>query len=358
MYYDICFSEINIDVSNYSNIYSFLLDISNNRDTMTWLLDMSTNQFFSALYDNSNINTPTRNFQTRYLFIPINDRENFYTNSTGNNLSSLSNELNNISNEIPFNGWSQNRINNYVNENDNLNVIYRNLFEQSFQAKNKYKKIAPDQVINDLKKIKFKSNDEYFKNTSCPIYYTDFEDGEEITILPCNHCFNNIAIKKWLSEESNECPVCRYEFSYNEIKIDTKNNDNNSSQNLDEQRNLNSQINLETNIQTNLNYNLQQMINRIYSTNHNSNIRSNLFDYINYNEDNSEEEINGDDVNGEDVNEEDISRNLETTIENSARNIYLSRLRSNFYRQIQNVYQEEIYNRDLEEAISRSLQEQ
>ena len=31
--------------------------------------------------------------------------------------------------------------------------------------------------------------------------------------LPCTHTFNNEAILNWLTEESCECPVCRYKLS-------------------------------------------------------------------------------------------------------------------------------------------------
>ena len=53
----------------------------------------------------------------------------------------------------------------------------------------------------------------------------EFNDNDDVIELPCNHLFTPESIKKWLSEESNECPVCRYSFKSKEIK-----NENSPSQ--------------------------------------------------------------------------------------------------------------------------------
>ena len=60
-------------------------------------------------------------------------------------------------------------------------------------------------------------------NDTCPILQTEFEDNEEITQLPCNHCFNTEAILHWLKKEKAECPICRVELDYNEEKIEQEN---------------------------------------------------------------------------------------------------------------------------------------
>lgn len=380
MYYDTSFADIiiNFDNSN-NNLASLLLDNSNNRNLyssiidnsnnnlISRLFDISSNNLFSQLYDNSYVYS--ENSPIRYLYIPMNNRENFFYDNNRNNFLNISNELNSVSNNIRrnniyFNRLSQSRIYNEFNDQNNLNRSYRNLIEESFQEKNKYKKIATEFVINSLEKIIFKTNNQSFKNTSCPIYYIDFEDNEEITILPCKHCFNNFAIKKWLSEESNECPVCRYELSYNEVKIDNKNLNQNSSninENTETNNTLdepilesNNEVILENNHQQNLYNSLQQMINRIYANNYNSNIRNNLSDYVIESDNNNLEEQEDDDMN--DINLP--SNNIYAANRINATNTYITRLRSNFYTQLQSAYNDELYNRDLEEAISRSLEEQ
>lgn len=46
--------------------------------------------------------------------------------------------------------------------------------------------------------------------TMCSICIDDFEDGEEILVLPkCGHGFHTMCIKPWLTERSASCPLCK-----------------------------------------------------------------------------------------------------------------------------------------------------
>ena len=59
-------------------------------------------------------------------------------------------------------------------------------------------------------------------------FLEDFKEGEQVYKLPCGHIFSD-SIFTWLKEESNKCPVCRYELSSKEVKnedyiIDISNN--------------------------------------------------------------------------------------------------------------------------------------
>lgn len=54
-------------------------------------------------------------------------------------------------------------------------------------------------------------------NTVCGIWQEDFEEGEPIKILPCNHAFKIDAIEKWLTTEKAECPICRFSLSSKEV---------------------------------------------------------------------------------------------------------------------------------------------
>lgn len=54
-------------------------------------------------------------------------------------------------------------------------------------------------------------------NTVCGIWQDDFEEGERIKILPCNHAFKADAIDKWLTTEKAECPMCRFSLSSKEV---------------------------------------------------------------------------------------------------------------------------------------------
>ena len=54
-------------------------------------------------------------------------------------------------------------------------------------------------------------------NTVCGIWQDDFEEGEPIKILPCNHAFKADAIERWLTTEKAECPICRFSLSSKEV---------------------------------------------------------------------------------------------------------------------------------------------
>jgi hypothetical protein len=54
-------------------------------------------------------------------------------------------------------------------------------------------------------------------NTVCGIWQDEFEEGEPIKILPCNHAFKSAAIEKWLTTEKAECPICRFSLSSKEV---------------------------------------------------------------------------------------------------------------------------------------------
>lgn len=88
--------------------------------------------------------------------------------------------------------------------------------EMSLDVEKKYKNIISDEGKKKLKTVKYEKD---LCNPSCPIYYVDFEIGQEVTILPCNHGFCSEAINQWLSNEKAECPVCRMEFDSVEVKV-------------------------------------------------------------------------------------------------------------------------------------------
>jgi len=64
-----------------------------------------------------------------------------------------------------------------------------------------------------------KTTEEMKINTACGIWQEEFEEGEEIKILPCNHAFRSDALKKWLTEEKAECPICRFKLASKEVVV-------------------------------------------------------------------------------------------------------------------------------------------
>jgi hypothetical protein len=47
---------------------------------------------------------------------------------------------------------------------------------------------------------------------TCPICIVDFEDGDDVRILPCEgkHVFHQACVDPWLLELSSSCPICRH----------------------------------------------------------------------------------------------------------------------------------------------------
>jgi len=64
-----------------------------------------------------------------------------------------------------------------------------------------------------------KTSEEMKINTACGIWQEEFEEGEEISILPCNHAFKAEAITKWLTTEKAECPICRFKLASKEVVV-------------------------------------------------------------------------------------------------------------------------------------------
>lgn len=117
------------------------------------------------------------------------------------------------------------------NSFDNIRGRFQQILSQSLYDESTYKKKISEKGKLELMHIKFDKNDKDNLNTSCPIMQTDFEDEQYVIKLPCNHLFLPDAINRWL-EEKPECPVCRHELDYIEVKreIDDLNSNNNQNQ--------------------------------------------------------------------------------------------------------------------------------
>jgi len=49
---------------------------------------------------------------------------------------------------------------------------------------------------------------------TCPICIIDFDDGDDVRVLPCEgkHVFHQACVDPWLLELSSSCPICRHDF--------------------------------------------------------------------------------------------------------------------------------------------------
>ena len=92
--------------------------------------------------------------------------------------------------------------------NDLESRIINNVLIDSFNDKNPIKNVISKKGEEEIKFEKF--NKDIHNCCNCPIFLTEFTPNDEIAILPCSHIFHKDAILKWLKEENNHCPTCRY----------------------------------------------------------------------------------------------------------------------------------------------------
>ena len=100
-----------------------------------------------------------------------------------------------------------NRHNNNYNNNHNhlpLFIIIRSRSNINHEHLN-----FPEIVIQDINKLEE-------ANRKCMICLEDFKAKEKVTALPCIHFFHPNCIKEWI-ERKNECPVCKFELTTQNI---------------------------------------------------------------------------------------------------------------------------------------------
>jgi len=196
----------------------------------------------------SQINSTNNNSQP-------NNNINSNLNDLGNTINSMINSsistafsTTNIGNDISMFDYYRNSrpiastirsyyspISSSYNSFDNIGGIFQQILSQSLYDESAYKKKISEKGKLELMHIKFDKNDKDNLNTSCPIMQTEFEDEQYVIKLPCNHLFLPDAINRWL-EEKPECPVCRHELDYIEVKRELNNFNSNNNQN--QERNI------------------------------------------------------------------------------------------------------------------------
>lgn len=97
-------------------------------------------------------------------------------------------------------------------------ILQQSLMDPS---QNMYKKVLSDKGENEIKSVIYKKGE--FPNDSCSVTLMDFEEGQEVSQLPCSHIFEKEAVLKWLKDENASCPVCREPLACKEVKKENKN---------------------------------------------------------------------------------------------------------------------------------------
>jgi len=221
-------------------------------------------------------------------------RNSFWTNRTSTLASSanmslytqtpeqLTNEIRNINNTENINN-TRNTNNRYYDFRSRLiSSIFPNFQEQEerqlsnvlheslYQDTNRYKHVISEDGKKDLKHKTFYLN-EFKEQTNCPITQDEFEEGQLIIELPCDHIFEPDSIMKWLNTHSHKCPVCRYELDSIEVEEEKSQENNNTElQQEDENNNTESQENNNTLPQENNNTESQENNNTESQENNNT----------------------------------------------------------------------------------------
>ena len=90
---------------------------------------------------------------------------------------------------------------------------------RSFEEdKPNYKHILSEKGNDAIEYIPF-SSEKFKDQQTCIFTMREFEEGEIVAKLPCDHIFGKNKILKWLKEEKAQCPVCRFKLDSKEEKI-------------------------------------------------------------------------------------------------------------------------------------------
>ncbi|XP_072963990.1 uncharacterized protein [Typha angustifolia] len=69
---------------------------------------------------------------------------------------------------------------------------------------------APEEVVECLPvKVYIKAKHQIDEAAQCYVCLVEYEEGDRLRILPCNHEFHLTCIDKWLKEIHRVCPLCR-----------------------------------------------------------------------------------------------------------------------------------------------------
>lgn len=141
-------------------------------------------------------------------------------------------------NIIDYNVYN-NGIYNYSNEYNYVSNGFMNeleqhstLLNQSLYERSPIIRVVPDEILEQLPRIYYKDCNNPDQNKMCAITYEEFAGDSIIIQLPCNHCFFADPIINWLSQNSCECPVCR--FAMESVEKNNTNVHNNGLYNIGE----------------------------------------------------------------------------------------------------------------------------
>jgi len=200
-------------------------------------MDLSNNELFQMLLtDTILINNNNLLSNHDYMY-------NNYNTIFNNFINNIQNE---IENEILDENYNYDNIPPLFPVFPSYNTSVPNsqtILHQSLYDRNPIKNVVTEEVKNGLSTIKFKDARDREKNDKCSISMEKFNEDDDIIQLPCNHCFCVEPIIHWLTEESCECPVCRYKFD--SIEKNTRHIESDEPVEIDDMEDLPNLIEIE-----------------------------------------------------------------------------------------------------------------
>lgn len=99
------------------------------------------------------------------------------------------------------------------NEADFQSILHHILMNESSYASSQ---AASEETINSFQRTIVDDNSQRLDLGECNISFEEFNIGDTVVTLPCEHKFKEEAIVRWL-KTSATCPVCRKSFSSSPI---------------------------------------------------------------------------------------------------------------------------------------------
>jgi hypothetical protein len=89
--------------------------------------------------------------------------------------------------------------------------ILQQVMHESF-VEDQEKRLIDQARELDIEKDKYDKNNKILENFStCRICFSEYKDGEEIGVLPCNHFFHCECIQEW-GKRRPVCPFCEIDI--------------------------------------------------------------------------------------------------------------------------------------------------
>jgi len=86
---------------------------------------------------------------------------------------------------------------------------------QAARTRPRRRRLTLEQVQEELEECVFETPPADHPSNyleTCAICLDDFQDGELLILLPCNHYFHTNCVTRWLCERSAVCPLCKIEI--------------------------------------------------------------------------------------------------------------------------------------------------